>query len=117
MQSLLDVEPPPTAVFAANDLMAIGAMRAAKEGGLGVPKEVSIVGFDDIAVAQVTDPPMTTVHVPKYELGREAMSLLIRRLKGDDSGKQRIVLHHTFVTRGSTAPPPATGQSQPSEDA
>ena len=109
MQSLLDVQPPPTAVFAANDLMAIGAVRAAKDRGLGVPEEVSVVGFDDIAVAQVSDPPLTTVHVPKYELGREAASLLIRRLKGDDWARQCIVLDHTFVIRGSTASPWSPG--------
>ena len=105
MQSLLDVQPRPTAVSAANDLVAIGAMRAAKDRGLGVPEEVSVVGFDDIAVGEVSDPPLTTVHVPKYELGREAASLLIRRLKGDDVAQEHIVLDHTFVIRGSTAAP------------
>ena len=112
MQSSLDVPPPPTAVFAANDLMAIGAMHALRDHGLDVPRDVSIVGFDDIAVAQVSDPPLTTVRVPKYELGREAASLLIRRLTGDDGAQRRIVLDHTFVIRGSTASPCPPGISQ-----
>ena len=105
MQCLLDVPAPPTGVSASNDLMAIGAMRAVKDHGLRVPQDVSIVGFDDITVAEVSDPPLTTVRVPKYELGREAARLLIRRLMGDNGPQQHVVLDHTFVGRGSTAAP------------
>src|SRR5690606_41159578 len=61
----------PTAVFAANDVMAIGALLAAREAGLRVPDDVSIAGFDGIPMAEVVDPPLTTVQQPIYELGRK----------------------------------------------
>ncbi len=100
----------PTAVLAMSDAMAIGAMRAARELGLRVPADLSIVGFDDLDVAQYTDPPLTTVHQPNREKGEEAVRLVL-------SGSQRGSLsqgQHQFAThlvvRGSTAAVPRPRQ-------
>jgi LacI family transcriptional regulator len=69
--------PRPTAVFCGNDVLAIGALKAAKEMGLSVPDDVSITGFDDIEIASLAEPALTTVHVPHREMGRRAASMLI----------------------------------------
>ena len=75
---LLDLAEPPTAIFAFNDQLAIGAMQAALERGLRVPEELSIVGFDDTAEAEIVTPRLTTVHQPLAEIGRMGVSLLTR---------------------------------------
>jgi LacI family transcriptional regulator len=80
MERLLAVEPPVTAVFAGNDLMAIGAMAAARAAGLSLPGEMAVVGYDDIPEAAVTSPALTTVAVPKYDMGRLAAELLLQRI-------------------------------------
>ncbi|SMX23872.1 LacI family DNA-binding transcriptional regulator [Boseongicola aestuarii] len=69
--------PRPTAVFCGNDVLAIGALKAAKEMGLSVPEDVSITGFDDIEIASLAEPALTTVHVPHREMGRRAAGMLI----------------------------------------
>lgn len=71
----------PTVVLCANDVLAVGALRGARQMGLSVPDDVSIVGFDDIELAQVTYPELTTVHVPHREMGRRAAQVLIERLE------------------------------------
>jgi alanine racemase len=99
----------PTAVLAMSDAMAIGALRAARELGLRVPEDLSIVGFDDVDLVQYTDPPLTTVHQPIREKGEEAVRLL---LDGRGTlGPAGSGLHHlatNLVIRGSTAPAPAS---------
>ena len=101
----------PTAVLAMSDAIAIGALRAARELGLRVPEDLSVVGFDDLDLAQYTDPPLTTVHQPNREKGEAAVRLLL------DGGRQRTpqepALHHFdtyLVVRGSTAPAPHSRQ-------
>jgi LacI family transcriptional regulator len=101
---LLLGETPPTAIFAANDLIALGTLRAAREAGLGVPKDLSIVGFNDIPQADLFDPPLTTVHVPQLEMGATAATLLIAQLEGESFERRRVVLDAVLVIRGSTAP-------------
>ncbi len=95
---------PPTAIVAANDLMAIGSLLWLRRAGYEVPRDVSVVGFDDIPQASIVSPPLTTVAVPKYEMGRVAADLLRQRLNGDGGERRRVVLPHRLIVRGSTGP-------------
>ena len=105
-QSLLALPDRPTAIFAGNDLMAIGALAAARDANIAVPAELSIVGFDDIHLAAYINPPLTTIAQPKYELGVIAAELLLARLSDPDLPPQRRLLQAHLVVRHSTAPPP-----------
>jgi LacI family repressor for deo operon, udp, cdd, tsx, nupC, and nupG len=100
---LLDLSDRPSAIFASNDEMAIGAIRAARDRGLRVPQDVSIMGFDDIRFAAFVDPPLTTVFQPGAEIGRVAMTLLLRILTGQPIDERRIQLPTHLVLRSSTA--------------
>jgi LacI family transcriptional regulator len=93
----------PTAVFADNDLMALGVICAAEEAGLSVPQELSVVGFDDIALAAYTNPPLTTIRQPKREIGAVAAQLLIERLADPERPVQRRILEPEFCPRRTTA--------------
>ncbi|MCL5075695.1 MAG: LacI family transcriptional regulator [Chloroflexi bacterium] len=108
MQHLLSLKPPITAVLAYNDIMAIGALKAISDRGLSVPRDISVVGFDDIPPAAYTDPPLTTVAMPKVEMGRIAAQRLMQMVdSGPGAEKKDIVLETHLVVRGSTAPPPS----------
>lgn len=89
MRRLLELPERPEAVFAANDLMALGAMEIAREGGLSVPQDLAIVGYDDIPIAAYTSPPLTTMAIPMQELGRVAAQVVLDHLK--NPGKTRPV--------------------------
>jgi LacI family transcriptional regulator len=104
-QHLLGLPEPPTAIFAFNDNMAVGAMRAASELGLTVPGDLSVVGFDDSDQSTVVAPQLTTVRQPLAELGRMAASLLLRQLHQHSSEPLRVELATKLVVRGSTGPP------------
>jgi DNA-binding LacI/PurR family transcriptional regulator len=94
----------PTAVLAMSDAMAIGALRAARDLGLRVPADLSIVGFDDVEAAQFTDPPLTTVHQPIRQKGEEAVRLLLAGGRHRDEGSlEPHVLETWLVVRGTTA--------------
>src|SRR5712691_7813094 len=95
----------PTAVVCANDLIALGVLRAAHEIGLSVPGELSIVGFNDIPLAGRFDPPLTTVRVPQQEMGARAAALLIAELEGERIEARRVLMEATLVVRASTAAP------------
>lgn len=95
----------PTAVVVANDLMALGAMHEFKAAGLRVPHDVSIVGFDDIAFAALSEPPLTTVVSPRVEIGRRAVEALLTTLKHPTQTGVEIRIPTNLVTRGSTAAP------------
>jgi LacI family transcriptional regulator len=95
----------PTAIFAFNDPLAIGAMQAARSLQLRVPDELSIVGFDDTSEAQFVTPGLTTVRQPLAEMGRMAVSLLLRLLNGRVPSTVHIELSTELVVRGSTASP------------
>jgi LacI family transcriptional regulator len=86
MRKLLSLAEPPTAVFVASDPMAAGALRAIHEAGINVPKEIGLVSFDDLPLASILTPPLTSVHQPLYELGATAADLLLARL--EQSGEQ-----------------------------
>ena len=101
---LLDGEPP-TAIFGANDLIALGAIRLAREIGLNVPRDLSVVGFNDIPQSELFDPPLTTVHVPQEEMGVLSAALLIDHLEGRHIARRQLVLETQLEVRGSTATP------------
>jgi len=102
---ILDAREPPTAIFASNDNMAVGAVRAARERGLSVPADLSVVGFDDGEVARSVTPALTTVRQPLGELGRTAVSLLQRLVDRQRVETLRVELGTRLVVRDSTAPP------------
>lgn len=95
----------PTAIFAANDEMAVGAIRAAKRAGLKVPQDLSVIGFNDQGLAEIYDPPLTTISIPTRELGYRAM-LKLRGLLADENIERDEILPTELVERGTTAPPP-----------
>jgi LacI family transcriptional regulator, repressor for deo operon, udp, cdd, tsx, nupC, and nupG len=105
MARLLDERDPPTAVFAANDESAIGAIIEAKARGLNVPRDITIVGFDDIEFAQSYDPPLTTIYQPRREMGRKAMDILGRLLVDPRRAQPDAMLDYKLVVRASSAPP------------
>lgn len=100
---LLALDEPPTAIFAAADMMAIGAMRAVAEAGLRVPEDVSIVGFDDIGLAPHVNPPLTTMRQDKLGLGGAAGDALVARVAGDPDRSPLRTLPVELVVRGTTA--------------
>nr|WP_284237300.1 LacI family DNA-binding transcriptional regulator [Paenibacillus glycanilyticus] len=93
----------PTAIFCCNDLLAIGALQAAKELGVRIPEECSIVGFDDTVLASVTDPPLTTIAQPIEQLGQTALQLLVRQIGKPGESPERVVLPPSLTIRKSTA--------------
>ncbi|MDD9268046.1 LacI family DNA-binding transcriptional regulator [Paenibacillus sp. GCM10023248] len=102
MAQLIGLEDRPTAVFACNDLLAIGAIRAAREAGLQLPRDLSVVGFDNTILATLIDPPLTTIAQPIQEIGRRAVDLLVQEIQGEKVLKQRVVLLPELVLRHST---------------
>ncbi|WP_344792886.1 LacI family DNA-binding transcriptional regulator [Gryllotalpicola daejeonensis] len=104
---LLDRTERPTAIFAANDLSALGALDAARELGIDVPRELSIVGFDDIPESTATAPRLTTIAQPLRQMGATALRMLVEQLNGQESGTRHEHLRSELVIRESTAPPPA----------
>jgi LacI family transcriptional regulator len=103
---LLDLADAPTAIFAANDNMAAGALRAARDRGLTVPVDLSVVGFDDADLATIVSPQLTTVRQPLAELGRTAVNLLTRMLERQRVETLRVELATKLVVRETTGPPP-----------
>ncbi len=104
MRQLLRLGVPVDAVFAENDLMALGAIRALHEAGLGVPVDVSVMGFDDIAVGLGVSPTLTTVAQPIEDIAATALRLLFDRLRDPDAPPERVVLPVALVARDSCAP-------------
>jgi DNA-binding LacI/PurR family transcriptional regulator len=108
MKALLALRERPTAVFCANDLMAAGALKACLKGGVDVPGAISLVGCDDVEMASVVTPELTTVAVPARELGARAARLLLRQLDGDGIQiRPTRPLPVRLVVRGTTAAAPA----------
>lgn len=85
MKTIMSAPNPPTAVMCGNDVLAAGALRGAKALGLEVPRDVSVTGFDDIELARIVTPSLTTVHVPHGEMGTKAASALIALVEGNQS--------------------------------
>lgn len=101
MRFLLDRSPRPTAVFAYNDLQAIGAMEAIKQRGLAIPADVAVIGFDDIQLAAYTTPPLTTFRQPKYQMGQRAAEMLINMINRVAVRENRVVIEPQLVIRES----------------
>ncbi|HVR70861.1 MAG TPA: LacI family DNA-binding transcriptional regulator [Vicinamibacteria bacterium] len=101
---ILAGRPRPTAVLAANDWMAMGILKACRTQGLRVPRDISIVGFDDIAFAKLTDPPLSTVCLPRDELGRRAVEALMLSLQAHSDHPPEVQVPTHFVPRGTTGP-------------
>jgi LacI family transcriptional regulator len=104
-EQLLDLPEPPTAIFCFNDNMAVGAMRAARVRGVRIPEDLSIVGFDDLEEAEIVTPALTTIRQPLAEMGRIAVSLLMRLLDNQRLEALHVELGTRLVVRDSTAPP------------
>lgn len=107
MRALLALRPRPTAVFCANDLMALGAQKAATVAGLSLPRDLSLIGCDGIDLGQLVTPELSTVVVPQRELGARAARLLLRRLEGEPASAPAQLLAVKLTPRGSTGPAPA----------
>jgi LacI family transcriptional regulator len=104
-ERLLALAPRPTAVFAANDSMAIGALSALHEAGIDVPREVAVAGFDDIPIARYVSPPLSSVRVSIGDLGARAVALLMRAVTGEGRGERRQEIVDTeLMIRGSCGP-------------
>lgn len=101
-QEISGLPAPPTVVMCGNDVLAVGALLAAKKMGLRIPEDVSITGFDDIELASVAEPPLTTVHVPHRKMGREAARALVNMVNNVDE-QTRIMLETHLCLRGTLA--------------
>jgi DNA-binding LacI/PurR family transcriptional regulator len=105
MRTLLASAERPTAVACLNDLIAVGALKAAARAGVAVPRELSIIGCDDLELARLVTPELTTIAVPARELGARAARLLVRRLAGQGTPASTRLLPVRLVVRGTTAAP------------
>lgn len=101
MNQLLDLDDPPTAVVCGNDLMALGAISASQERGLKVGRDVAIVGFDDIPLAEHSHPPLTTVHQPIYEIGKRLSHMLVQIIQGQGLAETHTIVQPKLVVRES----------------
>ncbi|NLY75663.1 MAG: LacI family transcriptional regulator [Firmicutes bacterium] len=101
MKDILRHHPQCTAVFAANDAMAYGALQAITEAKLTVPDDIAIIGFDDLEFSSLTNPPLTTVRQPRYQMGQKAMELLTDILRGEKKNGIKITLNPELIIRRS----------------
>ncbi len=102
MDGLLNLPDPPTAVFVCNDMMAIGAIRSINKHGYAVPKDISLIGFDDSPIAEVITPALTTIAQPIDQIAQRAMQLLFKRMQGDTSDfPLRVILPTELIERNS----------------
>lgn len=110
--TILKRRPRPSAVFAASDEMAAGVIRAAREKGLKVPDDLSVLGFDNTILAQMVEPPLTTISQPIYDLGHEAMHVLGMMIDGVALERHRFVFECQLLERSSCAPPASRDRKQ-----
>ncbi|GAA4707981.1 LacI family DNA-binding transcriptional regulator [Brevibacillus fulvus] len=104
-RKLLSFKRPPTAIFAANDEMAIGAIRAIREHGLQIPDDISVAGFDDLTVSSFVSPSLTTIQQPRYEIGYRSVEMLIRLIRSEPLAQTQVVLDDSLVIRESSGVP------------
>lgn len=116
-RALSGLPQPPTAIFAANDEMAFGAIHELRSMGRDVPRDVSIVGFDDVHLSEAFYPPLTTVSQPRLDIGRRAMAILLEILAGGSGPEASVVLPTTLRVRGTTGPAAQTRPNPTTGDA
>ena len=107
-RQLLNQPVKPTAIFCANDQMAMGCIHEIKAANLSVPDDISVMGFDDIRFAEIADPPLSTVAQPSREIGERTMLRLCNAIEGTDIGTTEEIVKHTLMIRESTGPAPAS---------
>lgn len=117
MNQVLRRDPRPTAVFCGNDILAYGAMAAVRDQGLAVGRDVSIVGFDDLEMSAVTDPPLTTVRIPGERMGAMGADLLIDALEGRIANTLQCTLETDLIVRQSVMRPSVLGNEAPADKA
>ncbi len=105
-KKILAMENRPDAIFCIQDNMAIGCINTLVKAGVSVPGEIAVAGFDDIEMAQICDPQLTTVSQPLYDIGTETMKMLIAQIRGEIKTPRHIFLEHKLVIRGSTVSQP-----------
>ncbi|KGQ46450.1 substrate-binding domain-containing protein [Gallibacterium anatis] len=103
MKKLLQITPRPTAVFACSDTIAVGVYQVAWQQGLRIPQDISVIGYDNIMLAQYLTPPLTTIHQPKAELGKLAVETLLERIKSPDLKYKTTMLQPQLIWRASVA--------------
>lgn len=101
MKKLLQITPRPTAVFACSDTIAVGVYQVAWQQGLHIPQDISVIGYDNIMLAQYLTPPLTTIHQPKAELGKLAVETLLERIKSPDLEYKTTMLQPQLIWRAS----------------
>ena len=101
-----------TAVFCANDVTAIGVMKAFREKGIMIPEDISVISIDNTEICQFSSPILTSIHIPKEDLGRFAVKLIIDRIEGGHRLPVKIEIPYTIITRESCASPRIKGLSQ-----
>ncbi len=104
-REILAIDEFPTAVVVANDMMALGAMLEFRTAGLSIPRDISLVGFDDISFAALSQPPLTTVCSPRAEIGKKAIEALMATIKQSGWSGEEVQVRTYLVIRGTTAPP------------
>jgi len=102
MKDLLLRKTLPTAVFAATDVLAIGAMHAIKDAGLRIPDDIAIAGYDDISAAFMVDPPLTTVRVDREQIGKAAIIELMKQIEDPEKPSRVVTISNELVIRAST---------------
>ena len=102
---LMKLAQPPTALICGNDILAAGALLAARAQGMRVPDDISIIGIDDLEISSQLDPPLTTIHLPTVELGQQAADHLLARINRQER-PHHTLLKIALVARGSTGAPP-----------
>lgn len=113
--ALFALPEPPTAVFASSDMMALGVMDAARARGLRIPEDLSLIGFDDIPMAAIAHPGLTTVRQPLEEIGRTATEILLRAIKNPEDPPEVVVVPTDLIIRGTTAPVKQVGKQYEAE--
>ena len=103
MEKLLSLKNPPTAVFCSNDDMAVGALNAAFAKGLNVPKDVSVIGFDDIQIAQYTNPSLTTVKKPIEKISRLGAEKILEVVENNEQKGEKIFVETELIKRKSVS--------------
>ncbi|HWO97081.1 MAG TPA: LacI family DNA-binding transcriptional regulator [Bacillus sp. (in: firmicutes)] len=107
---LLDRKQRPTAIFGCNDVLAVGAMQAAKARGLILPDELSVIGFDNTLICEIVNPQLSSIAMPIKEMGRRVIDLLIAEIEHDHRVKQRVLLSPKLIIRSSTMSPKGKGK-------